>query len=250
MWSIAVYEQNHDPAKAEHLAQELERQILEASRRQSSLIEELRKAPDGYAIQNPFALYFHTAEHLIGIAERENLPTPAICQAAFSQLLFAAEGFLNLIYELYLKPELRYARIANKLTRDQIDVKLRLAPIYCDGFAGKPLDHRTEAFLDFQRLFRVRNNFVHANVTKDMKHPVVKYDEVDFICWQEGDLDDLPSPARDLGVDDVKRVRTKIIAIVEQVLASMEPLHRRDLQSALYDDVIHVRDENGTLVII
>jgi hypothetical protein len=106
------------------------------------------------------------------------------------------------------------------------------------------------AFLDFQRLFRVRNNFVHANVTKDMKHPIVQYDEVDFICWQEGDLDDLPSPARDLGVDDVKRVVPAINAIVEQVLASMEPRHRRDLQFVLHDDLIHVRDENGTLVIM
>jgi hypothetical protein len=214
MWSIAVYEQNHDPAKAEHLAQELERQILDASRRQNSLIEELLKAPVGYAIQNPFALYFRTAEELIGVAEiaagREALSTPAICQAAFFQLLFAAEGFLNLIYELHLKPALRDNRIAGRLGRDPISVKLRLAPIYCDGFAGKPLDHRTKAFPNFQRLFKIRNNFVHANVTKDMKHPVVEYDEVELIRWRDESLDDLTSPARDLGVDDVKRVRIMI----------------------------------------
>jgi len=44
MWSIAVYEQNHDPVKAEHLAQELERQILEASLQQSSLNSVDRRA--------------------------------------------------------------------------------------------------------------------------------------------------------------------------------------------------------------
>ena len=253
MFSIGVYEQNQDSVKAERLVEELERQISDASRRQSSCIETLRKAPVGYAIQNPFASYFRTAEELIGIAEiavgREAL-SPAICQAAFFQLLIAAEGFLNLIYELYLKPELRDDRIAGKLARDQIDVKLRLAPIYCDGFAGKPFDHRTEAFLNFQRLFKIRNDFIHANVTKGMKHPIVEYDEIDFIWWQEEGLDDLPSPSRDLGVDEVKRVRTMIIAIVEQVLASMDPRHRRDLQFVLHHELIHVRDENGTLIIL
>jgi hypothetical protein len=149
-----------------------------------------------------------------------------------------------------LKPELRDDRIAGRLTRDQIDVKLRLAPVYCDCFAGKPFDHRTAAFQNFQKLFRIRNDFVHANVTKSMKHPVVRYDEIDFILWQEEGLDDVPSPAQDLGVGEIKRVRTMINAIVEQVLATMEPRHRRDLQLVLHDDLIHVRDENGTLVII
>jgi hypothetical protein len=83
-----------------------------------------------------------------------------------------------------------------------------------------------------------------------MKHPVVRYDEIDFILWQEEGLDDVPSPAQDLGVGEIKRVRTMINAIVEQVLATMEPRHRRDLQLVLHDDLIHVRDENGTLVII
>jgi hypothetical protein len=118
-------------------------------------------------IQNPFALYFRTAEELIGIAEiaagcEALSASGTICQAAFFQLLIAAEGFLNLIYELYLKPELRDDRIAGRLTRDQIDVKLRLAPVYCDCFAGKPFDHRTAAFQNFQKLFRIRNDFVRA----------------------------------------------------------------------------------------
>jgi hypothetical protein len=253
MFNIGVYEQNNDSARAELLVQELEQQILDASRRQSSQIEKLRKAPVGYVIQNPFAFYLRTAEELIGLAEMaesQHEPTGALCQAAFYQLLVAAEGFLNLIYELYLKPELRDDRIAGKLARDQIDMKLRLAPIYCDGFAGRPFDHRTEAFRNFQKLFRIRNDFVHANVTKGMKHPIVEYDEIDFILWQEEGNDDLPSPSQDLGMDEVKRVLPMINAIVEQVLASMEPRHRRDLQFALHDDLIHVRDENGTLVII
>jgi hypothetical protein len=96
MFSIGVYEQNQDSVRTKRLVEELERQISDASRRQSSCIERLRKAPVGYAIQNPFALYFRTAEELIGIAEiaagREALSTPAICQAAFFQLLIAAEG--------------------------------------------------------------------------------------------------------------------------------------------------------------
>jgi hypothetical protein len=206
-------------------------------------------------IQNPFALNFRMAEELIGSAEiaagREALSVSStVCQAAFFHLLIAAEGFLNLIYELYLKPELRDDRIAGRLVRDQIDVKLRFAPVYCDCFAGKPFDHQTAAFQNFQRLFKIRNDLVHANVTKGMKHPVVRYDEIDFISWKEEGLDDVPSPARDLGVDEVKRVRAMINAIVEQMLASMGPLYRRDLQLVLHDDLIHVRDENGTLVII
>jgi hypothetical protein len=47
VWSIGIYEQNQDSAKAERLVQELERQISDASRWQSSQIERLRKAPVG-----------------------------------------------------------------------------------------------------------------------------------------------------------------------------------------------------------
>jgi hypothetical protein len=148
-------------------------------------------ADAGHVIENPFALHYQTAEELIAIAEklrteRGDAPGSApmvdsqytLCRAAFFQLVAAIEGLLNLVYEIYLKVELRDDRVADRLIREQIDVKLRLAPVYCDCFAGQPFDHTTQAFRNFHRLVNARNDFIHANVTRAMKTSVVNYDGI------------------------------------------------------------------------
>jgi hypothetical protein len=173
-WSIHVYDKNNDVGRSEELIKELEKQIIHALAKQRSLLSDLLKSPAGHIIENPFALYYRTAQELIEIAEKLHTKhgTPSstasglgdwsthytICRAAVFNLIAAIEGLLNLMYEIYLKAELRDDRIVQRLAREQIDVKLRLAPIYCDCFIGKPIDHTTEAFRTFNRLVNTRND--------------------------------------------------------------------------------------------
>ena len=162
------------------------------------------------------------------------------------QLFSAFEGFLNLVYDVYLKPELRGDRIADRISREQIDVKLRLAPIYCDCFLGKPIDHTTDAFRNFLRVVAKRNDFIHANITKSMKTSVINYEETEFYVPADGS--EVRMSTRD--IDDVKDMTRTIDEIIEQVLAAMAPRYRREFRSVMSDEFIYVEYENEVPVIV
>jgi hypothetical protein len=265
-WSIHIYEQNKDEARAKRLIKELERQIIQASAKHRALVSNLLKNPAGHVIENPFALYYRTARELLAIAEElrkehGNLPSAAtklgdstrytLCRAAFFHLIAAVEGWLNLVYEVYLKAELRDNRIVDRLAREQIDVKLRLAPIYCDCFAGRPIDHTTEAFRNFNRLVNARNDFIHANVTTSMKTPVVSHDDMTFITSTENPENGIvPGLMSDLGIEDVQKIKAVVDDILAQTLASMKPRDRREFESVMHEEFINVEYEDGVPVIV
>lgn len=87
--------------------------------------------------------YYSTAENLADLADKideisvdhYNLPNSFslfskkddIFKSAFLMLLSSFEGFLNILYELYLQPELRSDRLFERISREQVDIKLRLA---------------------------------------------------------------------------------------------------------------------------
>lgn len=258
-WSIAVYEKNHNLERAEGLTVELQRQIIQASKQHRPLIDKLSKTPSGHFIQIPFALNYNGAQELVEHAEQQllrdardrSLP-PAerddalspltLFQAAFFQLFAAAEALLNLVYELYLKSDLRDDRISQHLSREQIDLKLRLAPIYCECFVGKPFDHTTDLFRKFQKWITVRNNFIHANITKDLKQPVVKYDDLIFILDTQG----WSGPS----LEDVKDLKQTVDALVSQILSNMQPRYRKEFGLVVHHELISVEYEDGMPVIV
>src|SRR5713226_1090248 len=265
-WSIHIYEQNKDKARAERLIKELERQIIQASAKHRAFCSKLLKSPAGHVIENPFALCYRTARELLEIAEQLSqkdggLPDAAtkpddstghtLCRAAFFHLIAAVEGWLNLVYEIYLKAELRDHRIVDRLAREQVDVKLRLAPIYCDCFPGKPIDHTTEAFRNFHRLVNTRNDFVHANVTTSMKTPVVSLDDMTFIVTTDNSENGfVPGLTSDLGIEDLGNITAIVDEILAQALASMKPRDRREFGSVMHQDFINVEYQDGVPAIV
>jgi hypothetical protein len=266
-WSIHVYDENSDVGRSEDLINELEKQIIHASAKHRSFLSNLVKSPAGHVIENPYALYYRTAQELIEIAEKLHARDGTrsstasdlgdwsthytICRAALFNLIAAVEGLLNLMYEIYLKAELRDDRIADRLAREQIDVKLRLAPIYCDCFTGKPIDHTTEAFRNFNRLVNTRNDFIHANVTKSMKIPVVSYDEMSFIVTPGNSRDGiLPGLMNDIGIEDVKNIKAIVDAIVALVFSNMKPRDRMQFESVMFEQFINVEYHDSIPVIL
>jgi len=266
-WSIHVYEKNKDEVRAGLLSAELEKQIAEAAKKQGSLASSLLRNPSGHVIENPFALYYETAGELTEIAKQLNsehriasnsgikLPVGStestLCRAAFFQLIAAVEGLLNLVYELYLKKELRDGRIVERLAREQIDMKLRLAPIYCDCFEGRPIDHTTESFHNFQRLVNRRNDFIHANLTKSMKTAIVRHDEMTFVASAEDQKPTpIPNSISDVEIEDVKKIKAVVDELIAQLLAGMRPVYRKVFRSVMYDAFIHVEYEEGVPVVL
>ena len=248
------------------MIKELEKQIIQASAKQRAVYSKLLNSPSGHVIENPFALCYRTARELLEIAEQLTQKGGGIlgaapqlgdstrytlCRAAFFHLIAAVEGWLNLVYEIYLKAELRDDRIVDRLAKEQIDIKLRLAPIYCDCFAGKPIDHTTEAFRNFHRLVNARNDFVHANLTKNMKTPVVSLDDITFVISPDNAQNSMvPGLTSDLGIEDLRKIKVIVDEILGQTLGSMKPRDRREFESVMHQDFINLEYRDGVPVIV
>lgn len=264
-WSIGVYEDNGEADHAESIAGELVTLLKRTIPKHRNTLREVTNQVTGQVVENPFALYYDTASELLELAKRFSsveLREPnafaewskqyILCRSALFQFVSSVEGLLNLIYDLYLKPELRDDRIVDRLSREQIDVKLRLAPVYCECFAGKPLDHTTEAFRNFHSLANLRNDFVHANLTKSMRTPVVRHDGATYLLSASMDkpVDLIPASFSSLGIDDLSAVKAAVDSIATQLLSNMKPRFRREFREVMYNEHIYVEYDDGVPVVM
>jgi hypothetical protein len=249
----------------EQIAKETSTKFTDFIRKQApKYLAQLRKlasATSGFVLQNPYAIYYHDAKKLLAKAnevkdsewaawttvqkQRSDLYT-----SAFFLFIASFEGFLNLIYELYLKPSLRDERIYSRLLREQIDVKLRLAPVYCLCFKDEVIDHRTEPFQRLQYIADLRNDFIHANITKPMRIPVVKEDKYYFDAVNEftGKYG-LPRSVVELDIQHIKFVQQTIDDMVEIVIGAMKP-HYHAFQYIVQDWEFYVEIVDDEYIII
>jgi len=108
-----------------------------------------------------------------------------------------------------------------------------------------------EAFRKFHNLINSRNDFIHANVTRSMKTPVVKYDDMIFVVPAVNLRNGIAlNSISYLGVGEVKNIKVAVDDILAQVLATMNPRHRREFGSVMYEDFINVDYEDGVPVIV
>lgn len=209
--------------------------------RHAKRIDQMAKSANSQVLQNPYALYYDSAERLLEKAKTDHDAESDLCRSAFFLFIAAFEGFLNLIYELHAKTGLRDERLFGRIGREQIDVKLRLAPLYCDCFRNSLIDHTTDAFKNFHSIANLRNDFVHANFTKPMKIPVVIEDgHTFFVEHSLRDDDGLPKSVEALTTTDLEFVKTSIDEIVNQVLDSMRLKHKRRFNQILREEYVRV----------
>lgn len=250
-WSIAVYEKNNDEVAANAIAREFEQLIVQSCSKHSGAIKKAASQASGYVFQNPYLLYYETGEQLLARAVDGKVSDDVnSCLAAFFMFMSAFEGFLNLLYEMYLKRTLRDERIYDRLGREQIDIKVRLAPLYCECFSGDQIDHQASEFKRFHYIANLRNDFIHANLTKPMKRPVVIEDGFTFIVEQDSrDKHGLPRNASDLNASDIVTVKQTIDELIALLLQSMKPRYRREISGVLEYEYFKVSIEEGELIV-
>jgi hypothetical protein len=261
-WVIHVYRRDgkRDEESKKQARSEI-KQFLSLVREQKTKhkgrVKEAASAAQGFVIQNPFLLYFNGAKSLLDEAKTQNRSPETwgrvgdLCRAAFFMFMASAEGLLNLVYELYLNPALRDDRIYDRLQREQIDIKLRLAPAYCTCFNDDVIDATTEEFRQFQFLIGLRNDFIHANLTKPMKRLVVEEDGFIFLVEQgESVKYEMTRNATDLQVPHIDFVQEIIQGLVQLVLGAMKPRYRREFSEALDSDFIRIDVEDGEFVVV
>jgi len=252
VWHMGIYEDSDDAQNAKRIGNEFLELLRKNLPKSAGQLKRAMSEARDFILQNPFALYYGSAEHLLSKAEHSSpWEAPRYCLSAFFLFIASLEGLLNLLYELYLKPELRDDRIYDRLSREQIDLKVRLAPLYCSCFRTELIDHRTDAFKRFQAVVNLRNDFIHANFTQPMRRPIAIYEENIFVIEQDArDKYGFPRGIAGLQPRDLTAIKETIDEVIQLLLGAMKPRFRYEFEQVLSEEYIQLSIEEGEMIVI
>lgn len=253
--SIVIYSTEKNKDASEKIGKNLKDLLEKEAIKYQHEFDSKLKRPHAKIIQNPYKLYFETAENLRDLAnelvsksdlENDFMNTFHLYQkqfdiarSAFLMYLSAFEGFLNLIYELYLKFEHREKRIFDIINRQQIDIKLRMLPTYCNGFKVDVIDKNDERFKNYSRIVIIRNDFVHANFIKSEMEPILREDGIEFRYLK--DINDaMPKDFGKIGLSHVNVARDYIQGVIDLILESMNQTHLNEFKLLMDFEAIQI----------
>ena len=280
--SVELYPDDGDHEKAGAIGAEFIELLDKQKERVLKKIKEARLTAKSHMIFNPYSNYLYDAEQLLNRAktlketkqERPESPDAdediihkvvdelnemlarenevnALVRASFFLFMAAFEGLLNLIYELYLKPELRDKRVYDRLAREEIDLKVILAPTYCVCFGDEKLAFRADEFDRFQFIVGLRNNFVHANLTLHSKTAIVSEDRHLFVIGPDyvGKYQ-LSQHISGLTIQNIEFVQSTVNDMVQTILHTMSPEYRETFEYVMHRDSIQVHDRQGRMIVV
>jgi hypothetical protein len=247
-WIVDVYSDDGDQTKAEATGHEFIKLLDQQSGHLQRKAREVARGAQHAIIQNPFKLYSTSAEGLLELAENapNQMEKEDLCRASFFLFLSSFEGLLNIVYDLYLKPFLNEDRIRRDLNRANIDLKLRLAPLYCACFSRDTIKYQEDELDRYLAIVELRNDFIHANLSPTMKTVVIKEDGYVFpIEQRETNKYNIPKSIAQLGIDHLRLVRQTIKDMAEAVINSMGHRFKFDFRSAIAREQIIVEQIDG-----
>ncbi|MBI3124497.1 MAG: hypothetical protein HYZ10_08830 [Ignavibacteriales bacterium] len=249
-WSMGVYLKDSKVNISEKLAAELSDLLEKDASKYNSICKSKQNNSEEYVIQNPYVIYRETADSILDtLIKNKNLTTESynnlgdtdLCRSAFLMYLSSVEGFINLIYELYLRKELKEKRIYERLLREQIDLKIKLAPVYCDCFKNKILDSEDDNFKRFHSLANLRNDFVHANFTNSMITPVIYEDNYEFILFKSSETSiGIPNNFSDFEIQHIEDTKEITANLITWIVSSMTSIHKREFMELIDKEFIKI----------
>lgn|GEM_PF-5565752 len=245
-WSIGYTGINIEPSKEV---------LAEASAFRDALIgkaskvhiskKQIKKSKVGSATLNPYALHRLTTEDLMEQAKQivdeiKNLQkekdihkfieamnkgriVASLYRAAFMTTFMSLEGFLNLVYTLFLKDRYRNDIYEKRLRNEMLAVKILEMDTYCHSFERSPLAKQDELFAAIQHFINVRNLFLHANISDAMEAHLVKQDRY-FIVTRSDSREKfgIASDMRNLTNAHVIRAGKLVQKLIVEVLHAMD----------------------------
>lgn len=88
--------------------------------------------------------------------------------SAITYYFMALEGFLNIVLHSFLKKNLRVSGL-NIEKKFDIEQKLKLLPILCDGFLHEQYNASSDLYSKFRKLTEYRNSIVHSKIEDALK---------------------------------------------------------------------------------
>lgn len=273
--SVEIYPDVEDD-KAEQIGESFINLLAKEANSYTKKRQEVRRKAKSHIFLNPYSTYFFDAEQLLELAKKldtqqnsdttpqnedlktmlntylsQRYQTNALIRASFFLFISAFEGFLNTIYELYLKPALRNKRVYDKLSREQIDLKINLAPVYCTCFVSDEILFADDLFDKFSYIINQRNDFIHANLTQHLKTAIIQEDGNTFLVEpEESGKYGLPMSLANLTIDNMEFIRSVMIDMTKAILDSMNRDDREIFEVAMNLEDFGVLEEDGKYTIL
>jgi hypothetical protein len=206
-----------------------------------------REGLQSYGVFNVYLSNYKSAKHMFDTANilEENLQTEfkrydatrldlkqdeithidehmLVCGMYFSSaitfLFTSLEGFINLIFQTFLKKSLRDSHL-NIEKRLDIEQKYRLLPSLCYGFTQTEIDAPSDIYSLFRKLTDYRNLVVHSKIDSSLKSMGFIEDGFFYQWFPKNDF--LPSLKIQLSANDVLQVKDIVDGLIISVLGAM-----------------------------
>ena len=160
----------------------------------------------------------------------------------FTYYFMALEGFINLVFHAFLKPDLRKVnrQLEDRLEKMDIDLKVLLMHYLCRGFK-RGVDRDSEAYRQFVKLKEYRNKVFHSGIIDSLKNVLMVEDgflyNVDIDRFRRSN-DDFPFTRKLLRKDDVLRIKHIIDSLIKQIIEGLEEETREVVNRHILNDLL------------
>jgi hypothetical protein len=182
-------------------------------------------------IANVYLQNYTRAGHILGTNNGELDPEAVTNWAAALFYAFSVDALLNIIYEIYITPEIRNNKeLVQQIERMSPKEKWCLAPRLCTCFS-KPLTNDSLAYQKLSETWNLRIQGAHGKITEQMRLYFMRKDGLGFpttkkyseyLTWY--DFDAYP---------DAEATKADVDAIVAELLRAMKPQLRKTFERKL-----------------
>lgn len=145
--------------------------------------------------------------------------------ASISYFFMSLEGFINILYYVFLKDEIRPEFFKEQKLDERLDIytKVLLMPSLCNGFKSK---QKSTLLKDLTRLKNYRNFFFHSKITDSLKKATFVESGFLYSCDVEKNTETpLPWKKISLSKKDVLEFKRIVDSIITDILKMMEGQH-------------------------
>lgn len=211
--------------------------------------KQIEKDKVGGTIINPYSLNKRTFNHLIlqclklenelkelkkeksiyKIADSMNLiyVITSLYRSAFMTSFLSLEGFLNVVYKLFLKERYRNNIYETRLRNELLPLKILEIDRYCHSFKTAPFTTEDELFKAIQHFIDIRNRFLHSNIYEQMESHLVKVGEYSVLINKVNTEEKYGLPTDFEKIDEIhimradKLVEKFVLRILQSLIAKI-----------------------------
>ena len=160
----------------------------------------------------------------------------------FTYYFMALEGFVNLVYHAFLKPDLRKVdrQLEERLEKMDMDLKVLLMHHLCRGFR-KGIDRDSEVYRQFAKLKDYRNRVFHSGIVDSLKNVLMVEDgflyNVDIDRFRRNN-NDFPFTRKLLRKDDVLRIKHVVDSLIKEIVEGLDKEVREMVNRYILNDLL------------